>query len=115
MGLVNAFLEVLSIGEVMLGVCVFMSPVWIAFLLGLMVGWAWKPRWVSSVILKLQSLLSSSPPLVSPLLIIKDLTSAQRSNSLQVQTTRIDSSVLNGGSKKEQLVKLKTEETHSLR
>ncbi|KAK1399398.1 START domain-containing protein [Heracleum sosnowskyi] len=115
MGLVNAFVEMLSIGEVMLGVCVFMSPVWIAFVLGLMVGWAWKPKWVSSIISKLQSLLSFSPALVSPLVIIKDLTSAQSSESLQVQTTRIDSSVLNGGSKKEQLVKLKSEDTHSLR
>ncbi|KAL8148470.1 uncharacterized protein LOC141708307 [Apium graveolens] len=115
MGPVDAFLEVLSIGEVMLGVCVFMSPVWIAFVLGLMVGWAWKPRWVSSVMLKLQSLLSFSPALVSPVVTIKDLTSAQRSDSLEVQTTKIDSSALNVGSKKEELVKLKTEETHSLR
>ena len=26
----------------------FLVPVWIAFLVGVIVGWAWKPRWVTT-------------------------------------------------------------------
>lgn len=35
-----AFLEIL-------GVIQLLGPVWVAFILGIMVGWAWKPRWAT--------------------------------------------------------------------
>ncbi|KAL5567666.1 hypothetical protein UlMin_024241 [Ulmus minor] len=51
MGLVEALQEILerpTIVGVCTGMMVFLCPVWVAFLLGIMVGWAWKPKWVSS-------------------------------------------------------------------
>ena len=108
MALVDAFLEILSrpaIGEVMVGIFVFMGPVWVAFLLGLMVGWAWKPRWACSLVAKFQSF---APALLSPSM---DLAS----DLMQVQTRSVDSSVVEVGSKKEQLIKLKYKEDSTLR
>lgn len=104
MGLVDAFLEILSkpaIGDFMVGIFVFMGPVWIAFLFGLMVGWAWKPTWATSLVSKFRFL---SPALVSPSM---DLASTQ--------TKSFDSSVMDVGSKKEQLNKLKFKENSTLR
>ncbi|KAL1820049.1 hypothetical protein DCAR_0416354 [Daucus carota subsp. sativus] len=108
MALVDAFLEILSrpaIGEVMVGIFVFMGPVWVAFLLGLVVGWAWKPRWACSLVAKFQSF---APALLSPSM---DLAS----DLMQVQTRSVDSSVMEVGSKKEQLIKLKYKEDSTLR
>lgn len=50
MALVSAFLEILqrpAIGEVMFELMVFMAPIWIAVLVGVLVGWAWKPSWAN--------------------------------------------------------------------
>lgn len=50
MALVAAFLEILqkpTIGDVMLELMVFMTPIWVAVLVGVLVGWAWKPKWVN--------------------------------------------------------------------
>lgn len=112
MGLVEALLEILnkpSIGEFMVGILVFMGPVWIAFLLGLMVGWAWKPRWVSSVVSKFKFL---SPALGSP---SEVLATTQTSDLLKVQTKGFDSSVMGVGLKKEQLFKLQYKENSTVR
>ncbi|CAI9772038.1 unnamed protein product [Fraxinus pennsylvanica] len=50
MTLVEAFLEILerpTMGAMIIGMIQILGPVWIAFLLGIMVGWAWKPGWAS--------------------------------------------------------------------
>lgn len=47
MALVEAFLEILerpTIWAMILGMIQLLGPVWIAFLVGVTVGWAWKPR-----------------------------------------------------------------------
>ncbi|KAK6146529.1 hypothetical protein DH2020_020398 [Rehmannia glutinosa] len=48
MALISAFLEILqrpNIGDVMSELMVFMTPIWVAVLVGILVGWAWKPKW----------------------------------------------------------------------
>ncbi|XP_059276454.1 uncharacterized protein LOC132030733 [Lycium ferocissimum] len=48
MALVAALLEILqrpTFGEVILELGMFMAPIWIAVLVGVLVGWAWKPKW----------------------------------------------------------------------
>ncbi|KAL0283390.1 UNVERIFIED_CONTAM: hypothetical protein Sangu_2892000 [Sesamum angustifolium] len=50
MALVSAFLEILqrpTIGDVMFELMVFMAPIWVAVLVGVLVGWAWKPNWAN--------------------------------------------------------------------
>ncbi|KAK0592633.1 hypothetical protein LWI29_022552 [Acer saccharum] len=44
----NGVLEKPSLGEICTGMIVQLGPVWVAFLVGLMVGWLWKPKWVCS-------------------------------------------------------------------
>ncbi|XP_059667316.1 uncharacterized protein LOC132312812 isoform X2 [Cornus florida] len=51
MVLMETFSEILqrpTIGAVFMEVMIFLSPVWIAFLVGVLVGWVWKPRWANS-------------------------------------------------------------------
>ncbi|XP_010099429.2 uncharacterized protein LOC21386794 [Morus notabilis] len=47
---VEAFQRVLE-RPTMVGVCtgmiMFLVPIWVAFIVGVMVGWAWKPKWAS--------------------------------------------------------------------
>ncbi|KAL3524464.1 hypothetical protein ACH5RR_017298 [Cinchona calisaya] len=60
----NAFLEILrrpTIGGMMIGMIMLLGPVWIAFLLGIIVGWAWKPRWASFGNCKFDFSAPSSP------------------------------------------------------
>ncbi|CAL5364626.1 hypothetical protein CsSME_00002075 [Camellia sinensis var. sinensis] len=49
MALFGAFLEILEKptigGGVFVDMMMFLVPLWIAFLVGIMVGWVWKPRW----------------------------------------------------------------------
>ncbi|PIN24195.1 START domain-containing proteins involved in steroidogenesis/phosphatidylcholine transfer [Handroanthus impetiginosus] len=50
MALVSVFLEILrrpTIGDVVFDLMVFMVPIWAAVLVGIVVGWAWKPKWVN--------------------------------------------------------------------
>ncbi|GAA0164391.1 hypothetical protein LIER_20042 [Lithospermum erythrorhizon] len=50
MAFVEEFLEILkkpTIGDVFAEMFMFLGPVWFAFLLGIILGWAWKPRWAS--------------------------------------------------------------------
>ncbi|KAI3453296.1 hypothetical protein Pfo_009959 [Paulownia fortunei] len=50
MALVSAFLEIFkrpTIGDVMFELMVFMVPIWVAVLVGVLVGWAWKPKWAN--------------------------------------------------------------------
>ncbi|GFY84017.1 polyketide cyclase/dehydrase and lipid transport superfamily protein [Actinidia rufa] len=51
MALIGAFLKFLerpTIGGVLVDMLLFLVPVWIAFVVGVIVGWAWKPRWAAT-------------------------------------------------------------------
>ncbi|XVF10282.1 hypothetical protein REPUB_Repub07fG0169300 [Reevesia pubescens] len=50
MGLVSVFLEILkkpSIGDVLSELMMFIAPLWVAVIVGVLVGWAWKPKWAN--------------------------------------------------------------------
>ncbi|KAJ6867952.1 hypothetical protein NC651_033098 [Populus alba x Populus x berolinensis] len=51
LALIEALYEVLENPYSMLGVCTEMvgllGPLWVAFLIGLVLGWSWKPKWVT--------------------------------------------------------------------
>lgn len=50
MALVSAVLEILNkpaFGDMMFELMVFMTPIWIAVVVGVLVGWAWKPKWAN--------------------------------------------------------------------
>ncbi|KAK8560935.1 hypothetical protein V6N13_026370 [Hibiscus sabdariffa] len=50
MGLVSVFWEILrkpTIGDVLSELLVFVAPLWVAVILGVLVGWAWKPKWAN--------------------------------------------------------------------
>lgn len=52
MALVSAFLEIFqrpSLVDVLGELVIFVAPLWIAVIVGVLVGWAWKPEWVSLV------------------------------------------------------------------
>ncbi|KAF3434170.1 hypothetical protein FNV43_RR25273 [Rhamnella rubrinervis] len=52
MVLVSALLEILrrpSLADVLYELVMFIAPLWIAVIVGVLVGWAWKPQWVSLV------------------------------------------------------------------
>ncbi|XP_021816568.1 uncharacterized protein LOC110758907 [Prunus avium] len=52
MALVSAFLEIFqrpTIVEVLGELMMFITPLWIAVIVGVFVGWAWKPKWASLV------------------------------------------------------------------
>lgn len=52
MALVEALQRILerpTMVGVYTGLMMFLAPIWIAFVLGVMVGWAWKPKWVNLV------------------------------------------------------------------
>lgn len=54
-----------SMLDAMLDLCANMVPLWVAVLVGLFVGWMWKPRWVSLVFLGVRGrhrLVWTSPP-----------------------------------------------------
>lgn len=48
--LVSVFLEILrrpTIGDVLAELMMFMAPLWIAVVVGVLVGWTWKPKWAN--------------------------------------------------------------------
>ncbi|XP_042506513.1 uncharacterized protein LOC122082803 [Macadamia integrifolia] len=50
MALISAFFDILerpTIGDVFRELVMFFSPLWIAVLIGLVIGWSWKPRWAT--------------------------------------------------------------------
>ncbi|KAL5737116.1 hypothetical protein ACOSQ2_031904 [Xanthoceras sorbifolium] len=55
----NGVLEKPTLGEMCTEMVVQLGPVWVAFLVGLMVGWLWKPKWVCSGGDKYNSMSSS--------------------------------------------------------
>ncbi|GAA0150266.1 hypothetical protein LIER_09244 [Lithospermum erythrorhizon] len=82
MTFVEVFMEILNkpnIGDVVTEMFLLLGPVWIAFLLGLMLGWAWKPRWVSLGNSKFDI---SAPPSPSAFTSIKDLAANLKKETL---------------------------------
>lgn len=64
MEVADAFLEILrrpTIAGMIVGMVMLLGPVWIAFLLGIMIGWVWKPRWASLGNCKFDFSAPSSP------------------------------------------------------
>lgn len=52
MALVSAFLEIFrrpSLVDVLGELVIFIVPLWIAVVVGVLIGWAWKPKWASLV------------------------------------------------------------------
>ncbi|KAG6407707.1 hypothetical protein SASPL_130704 [Salvia splendens] len=50
MALISAFLEILqkpTIGDVVLELMAFATPIWAAIVVGVLLGWAWKPNWAN--------------------------------------------------------------------
>ncbi|TYJ19563.1 hypothetical protein E1A91_A09G199500v1 [Gossypium mustelinum] len=50
MGLVSVFWEILkkpTIGDVVRELLIFIAPLWVAVIVGVLVGWAWKPKWAN--------------------------------------------------------------------
>ncbi|KAK2664423.1 hypothetical protein Ddye_002997 [Dipteronia dyeriana] len=48
MGLASVLLEILrkpTMGDVLSELMMFMAPMWVAVIVGVLVGWAWKPKW----------------------------------------------------------------------
>ncbi|KAE8730713.1 putative beta-1,3-galactosyltransferase 6 [Hibiscus syriacus] len=46
----SVFLEILrkpTIGDVLSELMIFMAPLWVAVMVGVLVGWAWKPKWAN--------------------------------------------------------------------
>jgi len=103
MALIEALYEVLENPSSMLGVCTEMvgllGPLWVAFLIGLVLGWSWKPKWVTRESDKLtccvskilDSSLPSSPcrSLMSPL---KTFGSFSQWNSFMLRSSTCDAS-----------------------
>lgn len=70
----------------------YLVPFWIAFLVGILVGWAWKPKWVELLTQKLSSIGSISLELslpssssTSPMFYLKNFGSSSCLNSFNMQ------------------------------
>lgn len=67
MALISVLLEILqrpSIGDVLAELVMFSGPLWIAVIVGLVIGWAWKPKWANLGRQELDG--SMSPPSFLP-------------------------------------------------
>ncbi|KAJ4956251.1 hypothetical protein NE237_013034 [Protea cynaroides] len=67
MALITAFFDILqrpTIEDVFLGLVTFFGPLWIAILVGLVIGWSWKPKWVTLGIDKLDFPVSNPTSLL---------------------------------------------------
>ncbi|KAK4793842.1 hypothetical protein SAY86_011836 [Trapa natans] len=65
MDLVSVVLEILegrSLGAAVLELLVLMVPIWVALFLGVLVGWAWKPKWANLPGAFSEGSVVSSPP-----------------------------------------------------
>ncbi|XAR52148.1 hypothetical protein NMG60_11020069 [Bertholletia excelsa] len=81
----------------------FIVPVWIAFFLGVVVGWAWKPRWGNlgcNEKFNCSTISSPSSSVVSP---VKAFGSSQNFNSFAVRTPSFGSCVMEDVADKEQV------------
>ncbi|KAL3651261.1 hypothetical protein CASFOL_004263 [Castilleja foliolosa] len=100
MALIEAFMEILespSIRAMILGLIKFVGPVWIAFFVGLMVGWAWKPRWASLGTCKFYFSAPSASISMSAARAEKSFGSLQNSDYCEIRTSSLSSSLLDNG------------------
>ncbi|XP_052184315.1 uncharacterized protein LOC127796287 isoform X2 [Diospyros lotus] len=106
MALVGSFLEILgrpTIGGVFLDMLLFLFPVWIAFFVGVLAGWIWKPRWAtldSTGKFNLSALSSPLSGISSP---VEGFGSAQNFNSSEIGNPSFRSSGVEDGSDKQQV------------
>ncbi|KAG8390455.1 hypothetical protein BUALT_Bualt01G0085100 [Buddleja alternifolia] len=106
MALFEAFLEILerpTIGGMVIGMMQFLGPVWIAFFLGVMLGWVWKPRWSRLGDCKFEFSAPSSPSALIPSS-VKGFRSIRSSDSCKARDVSVGSCVLDDGLGKEQIV-----------
>lgn len=96
MAVVEALLEILRM-PTSWAMMQFLGPVWIAFFLGVMVGWAWKPKWATLGNCKFDFYAPSSPSTF-----FQGFGSAQSSDSCDDGTA---SCSLDDGLRKEQKAK----------
>ncbi|XP_031117320.1 uncharacterized protein LOC116020893 [Ipomoea triloba] len=61
MVLVEAFWEILERPTIDVEMMMFLGPVWVAFFLGIIIGWTWKPKWASLGNCKFDFSAPSSP------------------------------------------------------
>ncbi|KAL2249107.1 uncharacterized protein LOC105166783 [Sesamum indicum] len=105
MALVEAFLEILkrpTIWGMIIGMIQFLGPVWIAFLVGIMVGWVWKPRWASLGNCKFEFSAPSSPAAVIPSP-VQGFGSTQSLDSCKAKVANFGSYASDNGMGKEQI------------
>lgn len=51
--ILDALIEILrkpTIGDIVSELTLFATPLWVAVFVGLVVGWAWKPRWAAGLV-----------------------------------------------------------------
>ncbi|XVF10177.1 hypothetical protein REPUB_Repub07fG0160200 [Reevesia pubescens] len=82
----------------------YLGSFWIAFLVGIIVGWAWKPKWASNGTKKLSCAVSKSlelsvpsSPSKSPVSPLKNFGSAPFLNSSKIQSQACEPWVINNG------------------
>ncbi|KAK2390859.1 hypothetical protein P8452_28054 [Trifolium repens] len=71
---------------------VFLSPMWLVFFLGVIVGWLWKPKWATSLV---NSFDFASQSLGSPLKFYSSSSSPSVNSSITMQTPNPDSLLIN--------------------
>lgn len=104
MALVAAFLELLqrpTVGEAMFELMVFMAPIWVAVLVGVLVGWAWKPKWAKLYPDFLDSIASKGETNKSGMLLPQFAASVPSLSSLKLQLPTCISWISDFGPQKE--------------
>lgn len=68
--ILDALIEILrkpTVGDVVAELALFAAPFWIAVLVGLFVGWAWRPRWAAGLVGGVEAIVGGrgAPPSVT--------------------------------------------------
>ncbi|KAL7003774.1 hypothetical protein U1Q18_004919 [Sarracenia purpurea var. burkii] len=107
MALIETFLEILerpTIGGVLAEVVMFLVPVWIAFLVGVLVGWAWKPKFATlGCDGKFNYSAAASPSAAVISSLAKEFGSTQSFNLMAVGNPSFGSCSMEDGMDKEQV------------
>ncbi|KAI4307027.1 hypothetical protein L6164_030262 [Bauhinia variegata] len=98
------------------GMITFLGPIWLAFFVGVVVGWAWRPKWASVGREKLTGSLAKSMDLCSPsssyraiMSPLKGLTSSPCFDSIKLKSPSPESYPVNKGMGKKPLASPPTE------
>ncbi|XP_011043689.1 PREDICTED: uncharacterized protein LOC105139073 isoform X2 [Populus euphratica] len=103
MALIEALYDILEHPSSMIGLCTetvgFLGPLWISFLIGLIIGWSWKPKWVTRESDKLTSCVSKilessllSSPCRSLMSVLESFGSFSQWNSFLVRSSNCEAS-----------------------